>query len=86
MRGKLIYLASLVFLGALALPVLVYYTGTKLVGPYEGTGGFPQFLGSVYLDAIRGHPGAWLLLLAPALLFAVWRGYRWLHRRRQSGQ
>ena len=81
MRRKLILLGCLLLLGAVALPVLVYYAGSKLVGPYEGQGGFPEFLGSIYLDAMQGQPAPWLLLSAPALLLIVWRAFRWLLRR-----
>ncbi len=81
MRRKLILIGCLLLLGAVVLPALVYYAGSVLVGPYDSPGGFPAFLGSIYLDAVRGQPAAWLLLLVPTLLLAVWRALGWLRKR-----
>jgi hypothetical protein len=70
--------AALVF-AAVVLPFLVYYTGTVTLGPYSG-GGPRQFLADFYADLARLRPGAWLLLLGPAMLVLVWRGlvaYAW---------
>jgi len=57
---------------ALVLPFLVYFTGLQVFGPYRG-GGPLQFLGDFYVDLGRLQPGAWLLLLGPVMLVAVWR-------------
>jgi hypothetical protein len=63
--------AALFFAGAV-LPLLVYYTGVRTLGPYAG-GGPLQFLLDFYADVGRLRAGAWLLLLGPATLVIVWR-------------
>lgn len=70
--------ATLAF-AALALPFLVYYTGLATFGPYAG-GGPMRFFGDYFADLARLRPGAWLLLLGPAMLVLVWRvlvAYAW---------
>jgi hypothetical protein len=57
---------------ALALPVLVYYTGTATLGPYEN-GGLSRFLGQFWSDVLGLHLSAWTLLLGPVALVTVWR-------------
>jgi hypothetical protein len=71
-------IAALAF-AACVLPFLVYYTGLATVGPYAN-GGPVQFLGDWFADLARLRPGAWLLLLGPAMLVLVWRilvAYAW---------
>lgn len=71
-------IAALAF-AALVLPFLVYFTGLQTFGLYSG-GGALEFLGDFYSDLGRRRPGAWLLLLGPAALVAVWRllvAYAW---------
>jgi len=31
-------------------------------------------MGNIYVDALTGHASAWILLLAPVLLVAIWLG------------
>lgn len=57
---------------AVALPVLVYYTGDTLLGPYSG-GGLRDFVSDYLADLARGRAGAWTLLLGPAALVIAWR-------------
>jgi hypothetical protein len=57
---------------ALALPVLVYYTGTATLGPYAN-GGLSRFLGQFWADALRFRMNVWVLLLGPVVLVTVWR-------------
>jgi hypothetical protein len=64
---------------ALVLPVLVYFTGTATLGPYA-RGGLAQFLASFWGDILRLRLNAWVLLLGPVVLAAVWRvlvAYAW---------
>ena len=61
-------------LSMLAVPVLVFITGRLLAGPYEGKFGLLGLMGNIYRDAIFGNAGAWLVLLAPLLLIAIWWG------------
>jgi hypothetical protein len=63
--------AAAVF-AAVVLPVLVYYTGTATLGPYAH-GGLQQFFGDFYADLARLRGNAWVLLLGPVLIVAVWR-------------
>ena len=64
-------IAALLF-GALALPYLVYATGLRVLGPYEG--GVASFYANYLADLAALRPAAWTLALGPALLTATWRG------------
>jgi len=64
---------------ALALPPLVYYTGTATLGPYAN-GGLSQFLAQFWADVLSLRMNAWILLLGPVVLVTVWRivvAYAW---------
>ena len=65
---------AILILGALIAPVAVYLFGANLIAPYEGEGGLPGFLGSVYGAALDGSPAAWGLLLSPAAFVLTWWG------------
>jgi hypothetical protein len=67
-------LPVLALLGGLVLPVAAYMAGKRLIGAYEGRLGLQDYLGSVYGAAGDGEPLAWLLLLAPLLVAAIWWG------------
>ncbi len=54
------------------VPLIVWFGGQLLAGPYEGASGLTGMLGAVYGDALRGRAGALLLLFAPVLLAALW--------------
>ena len=69
-------LAALLF-GALILPVLVYFTGVRTLGPYA-RGGPLQFLADFYVDLTRLRAASWALRLGPAALIAAWRSARGL--------
>ncbi|MCC7258228.1 MAG: hypothetical protein IT486_07630 [Gammaproteobacteria bacterium] len=58
--------------GMLVLPVLGYVAGGRLVGPYAGPRGLASYLGSIYGDALAGHPLALMLVLAPGAIVGVW--------------
>ncbi len=64
-------LAALLF-GAAVLPLLVYATGVKTLGPYSG-GGPASFFANFVTDLAHLRPAAWILLAAPAALVLVWR-------------
>lgn len=64
-------IAALVF-AALLLPFLVYYTGLQTLGAYRGGGPF-EFVADFYASLGQRQPGAWLLLLGPAMLAVIWR-------------
>jgi hypothetical protein len=68
-------------LSIVAVPVLVFSLGRVLAGPYEGKFGLLGLMGNIYGDALMGKPGAWLVLLAPLILVAIWWGSFTLSRR-----
>jgi hypothetical protein len=73
------WIVAAVLFAALALPVLVYYTGTATLGPYAN-GELSQFLGHFWSDVLQLRVNAWILLLGPVLLITVWRiivAYAW---------
>lgn len=58
--------------GALMLPYLVYATGVRVLGPYDG--GAPAFYTHYVADLVALRPAAWTLALGPALFAVAWRG------------
>jgi hypothetical protein len=62
------------------VPVLVFLGGWLLAGPYEGNGGVFGLMATIYKDALLADPAAWILLLSPLLLLAIWRCCFWLRR------
>jgi hypothetical protein len=58
----------------LGVPVAIYVLGGLIVGPYEGERGLIGMMGTIYVDALTGHVSTWIMLLAPALLVAIWLG------------
>jgi hypothetical protein len=71
-RDVLLFAAALAF-GVLALPFLVYLTGTYVFGRYAA-GGALGFFGDFTrgLATLRWH--AWALALGPVAIVAVWYG------------
>lgn len=79
LRRHLLWLAAALAFGALALPFLVYYTGSATLGPYAH-GGPGTFMRDYFVDLTRMRGSAWALLLGPAALVLVWRilvAYAW---------
>jgi hypothetical protein len=64
----------------IGVPVIIYLFGGLLVGPYQGEGGLPGMVGTIYLDAIKGHLSALTLLTAPVLLIGIWVSVMQLRR------
>ncbi len=52
-------------------PALAFAVGS-LLAPYEGDHGLAGFFGAIGADALRGEPVAWILLLSPTLVVALW--------------
>jgi len=65
-------LVGLAATGGLLVPIAGYLVGKRVIGAYEGQRGLTDYLGSIYAAAGRGEVMAWWLLLAPALVAAVW--------------
>jgi hypothetical protein len=83
LRSLLLVIAA----GAVIAPVVVYLFGVTVFAPYEGQGGLPGFLGSVYGSALAGSSAAWVLLLSPAALWLTWWGiYRLLGAARPAAR
>ncbi|HEX7374933.1 MAG TPA: hypothetical protein VF277_08155 [Steroidobacteraceae bacterium] len=64
-------LAALLF-GLLLLPLLVYFTGITVLGPYAH-GGAAAFVADFAADLARLRWFSWSLVLGPLALVAVWR-------------
>lgn len=57
-------------IGAMALPLAVYWVGQQVVGEY-GTGGGPfDLLNDLWTALARAEAAAWLLVLSP---YVVWQ-------------
>ncbi len=63
---------SILVLCLIGVPVVVYWVGGLIVGPYEGEGGIMGMIRIIYADALTGHLSAWVLLFSPLLLVAIW--------------
>ena len=62
----------IIFLCLIGVPLVIYWVGGLIVGPYEGENGLPGMMASIYSDALSGHISAWILLFSPLLLLAIW--------------
>ncbi|MGI9343587.1 MAG: hypothetical protein ACR2QV_12115 [Gammaproteobacteria bacterium] len=65
--GALALLLSLVI-----VPVSAFIGGSLVVGKYEGPSGLLGYLSAIGRDAMAGHWMAWVLILTPLLLIAIW--------------
>ena len=63
---------SIIFLCLIGVPLVIYWVGGLIVGPYEGENGLPGLMASIYSDALNGHLSAWMVLFSPLLLIAIW--------------
>jgi hypothetical protein len=73
-RRELILAGTLIAVGALLLPMAIYFTGQALLGPYsEGGHGLGRLYGDIYRDLAAGFLPAWLLVLSPWLGIVVLR-------------
>lgn len=72
LRGHLTWVVTVAVAAAVAMPVLVFYTGQATLGPYAG-GGLGEFVAAYLADLARLRAGAWTLLLGPVALVAAWR-------------
>jgi len=79
MSAKLRRWLLMLALSILLVPIAVFLGGQLLAGPYAGEGGIFGMMWNIYRDALSGHLSAWILLLAPVLLFLIWVSAFWLH-------
>lgn len=64
--------ALALLLSLVLVPVCAYVGGSLVVGEYEGHGRLLGYLIAVFADALRGRWLAWVLILTPLLLVAIW--------------
>ncbi len=78
-------LIAVVFLGfgLFALPPLVYWVGTQVVGDYGAEGGLDTLMRQIWADLGAGNVFAWLLVAGPFVIVqllrlgrALWRSNR----------
>ncbi|MCP4000312.1 MAG: hypothetical protein GY727_05325 [Gammaproteobacteria bacterium] len=70
----------IILLCLISVPLIVYWVGGLIVGPYEGENGLFGLMISIYSDALSGQLSAWILLFSPLLLIAIWAACRQLQR------
>jgi hypothetical protein len=66
------WLLSAFLFGLLALPLLVYFTGIAVLGPYAH-GGPGAFVSDFLSDLARMRWFSWSLALGPPAIVAIWR-------------
>jgi hypothetical protein len=72
MKRDAAWLLIALFFGVLILPLLVYFTGTLLLGPYA-KGGPGAFLAGYLADLASLRWISWTLALGPLVIAAIWR-------------
>jgi len=74
LRRELILAGILIAVGALLLPVAIYFTGQVLLGPYSDEGhGLGRLYADIFGDLAGGFLPAWLLVLSPWLAIQLLR-------------
>lgn len=59
-------------LGFVILPLLVYFTGTAMLGSYgDGKHGLAGFYGDLWKDLATGQLNSWLLVFGPYVMLRV---------------
>lgn len=69
---ELVWLAALLFVGIVLLPVAIWLVGGVVFGDYEG-GAFMDFLGAIAGRLRTGDRAAWFLVLSPYLAIGALR-------------
>lgn len=87
LRRELILAGILIAVGALLLPVAIYFIGQALLGPYSDEGyGLGRLYGDIFGDLAAGFAPAWILVLSPWLGIQVLRlSLLPLSRKREPG-
>ena len=65
--------------GAAVLPALIYYSGSWLLGRYEGAS-LSRSYGTVFSGLAAGSTASWTVLLGPYALYQLQNGLRILWR------
>jgi hypothetical protein len=80
LRFEGIFAVAWIGFGALILPALIYFVGTRLLGPYNKGAGLDALYADLFVDLAHGSGRAWLVVLGPwvgiTLLRVVLFGFR----------
>lgn len=80
-RADLLWIVLALMAGALLIPPMIWITGLIVIGPYAN-GGMWALWTDVGQALQQGSLAAWITLIAPAVLVAIWRlSWRWLRPR-----
>jgi hypothetical protein len=82
LRKELLVAAALLSFGLAALPVLVYWVGSRVVGEYYPDSGLSDFVWHIWSDLAAGSVLAWILIVSPYLIIQLLRLALILWRRR----
>jgi hypothetical protein len=69
-KRSLAWLAAAIVLGVIVLPIAVYFTGARVLGPYAN-GGLGQFMTDFLADLLRLRGPAVALAAGPAVIAAL---------------
>lgn len=69
---EFIWLAALLFIGIVLLPIAVWIVGRTVFGDYEG-GNYMNFFGTLGGRLAAGDGAAWFLVLSPYLAISALR-------------
>ncbi|MGA2776282.1 MAG: hypothetical protein ABSF94_01905 [Steroidobacteraceae bacterium] len=65
--------------GLALLPLLIYFAGISLLGPYEGAS-LPHIYQSILGGLVHGSFSSWVVVLGPYFLFLLFRALgAWWH-------
>jgi hypothetical protein len=62
-------------MGALLMPILIFYAGTLTLGRYEGAGIAPLFR-SLWIGLGQGSVASWIVLFGPYGFYLLFRALR----------
>jgi len=65
---------SLLLIGAVALPVVIFFVGSRLFGAYGARPSVTTFYGNFVGDLATARPAAWAIAMGPLLLVYLVRG------------
>ena len=71
-RKEFALFAILLFLGFVIMPMAIFWVGKSIFGPYGGAG-YGDFFGTISEKIRSGDGVAWLLVLAPYLIWQCLR-------------
>lgn len=80
LRRELYLLGSLLGVGFILMPILIYVVGMLTLGPYA-SGGWLALFGDLYGALLRGSWPAWGVVLGPLALVVFMRMSRYVYRR-----